>query len=458
MLPVIKTAGMLVDTVQIYCGVVVHCGDCGSSNSDITEPCSPLSTTSLEEMPPTQSQPAWIWGGTEAGDPPSKRPKQGKITEYFKTKAKKVSEKPASTVKQLISKLLASPPATPKAGSLPYDSTEVFRDSLTPTADNKPLTPPTTSPETSSDTSLLSGSKSEVENGDISFLFKKTDVEDKDKESEEKAERTIRFPVKNVWRGHYVSDYVCKWTDCDAKFATATALSEHLVIIHVNPQIGNNYVCKWVNCKVFGRTSCSFNWLERHVLSHGGNKRFRCIVDECGQRFSSQSLLHRHVDSHFNENKDQGSSKKGCETATKLIRRNGKKLRYRSHPFSARIYDYFDAGIMEGLQHNLIEMTERRTNGHFDSCPGDTVTLHSKILGKRTDEKGQTQVLLRWFPRDILSDEWVSSTKAERVRYVNIPALPSESKDCLYSYLTSNQRLRRSHGRKYKPSSTASST
>lgn len=87
-------------------GVAVHCADCGSSNSDITEPCSPLSTTSLDEMPPTAvgrstGAPAsvvrrpppppspvgdtnsvqWPWT-----DPPNKRPKQGKITEYFRAK------------------------------------------------------------------------------------------------------------------------------------------------------------------------------------------------------------------------------------------------------------------------------------------------------------------------------------------------------------------------------------
>jgi hypothetical protein len=58
---------------------------------------------------------------------------------------------------------------------------------------------------------------------------------------------------------------------------------------HVNPQVScENYVCLWVGCKVYARTSCSRSWLERHVLSHGGNKPFRCIVDGCGQRFSSQ--------------------------------------------------------------------------------------------------------------------------------------------------------------------------
>ena len=65
---------------------------------------------------------------------------------------------------------------------------------------------------------------------------------------------------------------------------------------HVTPQVScENYVCLWVGCKVYARTSCSRSWLERHVLSHGGNKPFRCIVDGCGQRFSSQvgSSLYR---------------------------------------------------------------------------------------------------------------------------------------------------------------------
>ncbi len=58
---------------------------------------------------------------------------------------------------------------------------------------------------------------------------------------------------------------------------------------HVNPQtFSETFICLWSGCKVFGRPSCSRTWLERHVLSHGGNKPYKCIVDNCGQRFSSQ--------------------------------------------------------------------------------------------------------------------------------------------------------------------------
>lgn len=51
---------------------------------------------------------------------------------------------------------------------------------------------------------------------------------------------------------------------------------------------GERFVCEWEGCKVQGRTSSSRAWLERHVLTHVGSKPFRCIVESCDQRFSSQ--------------------------------------------------------------------------------------------------------------------------------------------------------------------------
>ncbi|KAL1122556.1 hypothetical protein AAG570_002886 [Ranatra chinensis] len=306
-------------------------------------------------MPPTQTQPVAPWPTW------AKQPKQGKITEYFKkrsttaeeffkskTKPKASEPNSASAAKQLISKFLSpsglfdEPRAEPQAASTPKskeDAVDTF------------VRPPSPAPAPQPEPPVV-----------------------------QQEERTIRFPPKNGWRGHYVSDVVCRWTECDAKFSTTSALIEHLQVQHVNSQtLGEYYVCQWVECKVFERRSCSRTWLERHVLSHGGNKPYRCIVDGCGHRFSSQTLLQRHVNGHFAEGNQQGSSKKNCEPNNKLIRRNGKRLRYRRQPFSARVYDYFDAGIMEGLQHNLIELTERRTLGRLDASPGHTVTLHSKV-------------------------------------------------------------------------------
>lgn len=61
---------------------------------------------------------------------------------------------------------------------------------------------------------------------------------------------------------------------------------------HVNSQTySETFVCLWADCKVFNKPSCSRSWLERHVLSHGGNKPLQCIVQKCRQRFSSQVTI-----------------------------------------------------------------------------------------------------------------------------------------------------------------------
>jgi len=220
----------------------------------------------------------------------------------------------------------------------------------------------------------------------------------------------------------------CRWSECDTHFDTSTGLLEHLQAKHVTPQVScENYVCLWVGCKVYARTSCSRSWLERHVLSHGGNKPFRCIVDGCGQRFSSQTTLERHVNGHFNQseagNGNAGARRSLESASSKLFRRNGKKLRYRRQPWSARMFDYFDAGIMEGLQHRLVNMTEMQTQGNIANASGNTVSLHSKVMARRVEPDGRTRVLVHWYPEDILPDEWVSESEAQSRRTMPIPSL-----------------------------------
>ncbi|XP_071452997.1 zinc finger protein AEBP2 [Hetaerina americana] len=263
--------------------------------------------------------------------------------------------------------------------------------------------------------------------------------------------KTLRFPVSSDGKalGQHSSEgggsgsaagrpsAVCHWSECQLAFECGTKLMEHLQSKHVNSQVegSENFVCLWVGCKVYARTSCSRSWLERHVLSHGGNKPFRCIFDGCGQRFSSQTMLERHVNGHFNAaNGSQGSCTGGIggnagakrsldTTPNRPFRRNGKKLRYRRRPWSARMFDYFDAGVMEELQHRLVAVTEKELTGQVTSR-GDEVLLTSKVLARRTELDGTTKVLLRWYPEDILPDEWVSEGDVTPRRTFPIRTLP----------------------------------
>lgn len=99
--------------------------------------------------------------------------------------------------------------------------------------------------------------------------------------------KTIRFPANGSRRtDNRVAGY-CYWDDCNENCETSSNLLDHLQTKHVNPQTVP-FSCRWANCKVHARESCSRKWLERHVLSHGGSKLFKCIFDKCRLRFGSQ--------------------------------------------------------------------------------------------------------------------------------------------------------------------------
>lgn len=110
----------------------------------------------------------------------------------------------------------------------------------------------------------------------------------------------------------YSSPVECKWDKCGCEIA-GDMLLEHIRIKHVATQLpfsddnevdANNaeeqsFVCLWDGCKVYNRPSCLLTWLERHIVSHLGDKPYCCIVAGCGARFASQAVLARHVNGHF---------------------------------------------------------------------------------------------------------------------------------------------------------------
>ncbi|KZC11733.1 Zinc finger protein jing like protein [Dufourea novaeangliae] len=255
------------------------------------------------------------------------------------------------------------------------------------------------------------------------------------------APTTIRFPARKPEkdRQQTTDSGVCRWDKCEESFESSGWLLEHLQAAHINTQTGgDNFVCQWQGCKVQGRSSCSRRWLERHVLSHGGNKPFRCIVDGCGSRFSSQTALERHVNGHFNQPEtSNNNARRSCESGGKLVRRNGKRLRYRRQPWSARLFDYIDSGVMEGLQHRLLELAKSRTQGRLAETPGNSMALTSQVLARRVELDGRTKVLLRWYPADIEPDEWVLESEVQSTKNVEIrkvaAANPEEVSLALYS-------------------------
>lgn len=60
----------------------------------------------------------------------------------------------------------------------------------------------------------------------------------------------------------------------------------------------------------------------------------------------------------------------------------------------ARMFDFFDAGIMEGLQHRLRQISTL-TNG----C--NSITFQGQCIMKRKAVGGKTQCYVQWSPREM---------------------------------------------------------
>lgn len=123
---------------------------------------------------------------------------------------------------------------------------------------------------------------------------------------------------------------MCRWTNCYQSLPGGGDMIDHIRNCHVDAQVNaESFVCLWEGCKVYSKASCSLSWLERHVLTHSGNKPFKCIVDGCGQRFTSQNGLERHVNSHFNQPQPHNGNlhKRKDETPSKIMKK--KRMRYR---------------------------------------------------------------------------------------------------------------------------------
>ncbi|CAL8261262.1 unnamed protein product [Merluccius merluccius] len=224
--------------------------------------------------------------------------------------------------------------------------------------------------------------------------------------------------------------YPCCWDLCLDCFNSSPDLAEHIRGLHVDGQRGGVFVCLWKGCKVYNTPSTSQSWLHRHMLTHSGDKPFKCVVGGCTASFASQGGLARHVPSHFSQQsaaklasqarlKEESPSKAGLNKRKKL-----KNKRRRSLP---RPHDFFDAQTMDAIRHraiclNLATHIESVGNGH-------SVVFHSTVLARRKEGSGKVKVLLHWTPEDILPDVWVNETERSQLKtkVVHLSQLPADT-------------------------------
>ena len=164
----------------------------------------------------------------------------------------------------------------------------------------------------------------------------------------------------------------------------------------------------------------------------------QCIVDGCKLRFGTQSLLERHVNHHFASAENSGKNANGGDNdkedggsgisaspssgggpssssslmpapsaaAVKVIRRAGKRLKYRRTIYSARIFDLFDLGVMARVRERLAKM--HALVGNKGRSREDEVAFTGEVVARRAvaaaDSKTaapEIMVLLRWKPYDM---------------------------------------------------------
>lgn len=59
------------------------------------------------------------------------------------------------------------------------------------------------------------------------------------------------------------------------------------------------------------------------------------------------------------------------------------------------MFDYFDNGVMEELQHRLLK-TANLTN-----CLNGTITFNGRSIGRRVTATGSVELLVKWNPCDM---------------------------------------------------------
>ncbi|XP_034077722.1 zinc finger protein aebp2-like isoform X2 [Gymnodraco acuticeps] len=224
--------------------------------------------------------------------------------------------------------------------------------------------------------------------------------------------------------------YTCCWDHCQLLFPSSPDLAEHIRATHVDGQRGGVFVCMWKGCKVYNTPSTSQSWLQRHMLTHSGDKPFKCVVGGCNATFASQGGLARHVPTHFSSQSSSKVSNLGKlkeESPSKAGLNKRRKLKNKHKRSLPRPHDFFDAQTMDAIRHraiclNLATHIESLGNGH-------SVVFHSTVIARRKEDSGKVKVLLHWTPEDMLPDVWVNEGDRlqQKTKVVHLSKLPTDT-------------------------------
>ncbi|XP_037771935.1 zinc finger protein AEBP2 isoform X2 [Chelonia mydas] len=224
--------------------------------------------------------------------------------------------------------------------------------------------------------------------------------------------------------------YNCCWDQCHACFNSSPDLADHIRSIHVDGQRGGVFVCLWKGCKVYNTPSTSQSWLQRHMLTHSGDKPFKCVVGGCNASFASQGGLARHVPTHFsqqNSSKVASQPKAKEESPSKAGMNKRRKLKNKRRRSLPRPHDFFDAQTLDAIRHRAICFN---LSAHIESLgKGHSVVFHSTVIAKRKEESGKIKLLLHWTPEDILPDVWVNESERHQLKtkVVHLSKLPKDT-------------------------------
>ncbi|XP_048355574.1 zinc finger protein AEBP2 isoform X2 [Sphaerodactylus townsendi] len=224
--------------------------------------------------------------------------------------------------------------------------------------------------------------------------------------------------------------YNCCWDQCHTCFNCSPDLADHIRAIHVDGQQGGVFVCLWKGCKVYNTPSTSQSWLQRHMLTHSGDKPFKCVVGGCNASFASQSGLARHVPTHFsqqNSSKVSNQPKAKEESPSKAGMNKRRKLKNKRRRSLPRPHDFFDAQTLDAIRHRAICFN---LSAHIESLgKGHSVVFHSTVMAKRKEESGKVKLLLHWTPEDILPDVWVNESERHQLKtkVVHLSKLPKDT-------------------------------